>query len=341
MLSGAGGISMSTGRLLLAALAFWCVVAAIGPAHAQAALETAPGSAVVIKRGLTGPVTVDKPDRGGAVAQIPEGTPPQISLVYVAPSGVTDIVDTVRYQVGGAQQPAIEIRVRAPAPTLTSPEIYQASFKALFVLFILAVLLESGLALLFRWRPFLEYFDSRSTNALVAFAFALFFVQTFNLDITTSLVNIYTDSTYGINWAGSVITAMIIAGGSAGVNRVFQAFGFRPTSAQDNPPKPKPPADKAWIAVSVLREKAVGDVIVYIKQATVGTITGSSPSGPFRRLFLRDKGRLPQTGGREVIPGPDFTVAVKGKDAQDNPLEKSWGTYEIAPGAIIDLEFRL
>ncbi|MDQ2084124.1 hypothetical protein RA307_28385 [Xanthobacteraceae bacterium Astr-EGSB] len=333
---------MSTGRLLLAALASCCFVAAIGPAHAQAALETAPGSAVVIKRGLTGPVTVDKPDRGGAVVQTSEGTPPQISLVYMAPSGATDIVDTVRYQVGGAQQPPIEIRVRPLAPTLTSPEIYQASFKALFVLFIMAVLLESGLALLFRWRPFLEYFDSRSTNALVAFAFALFFVRTFNLDITTSLVNIYSDSKYGIDWAGSVVTAMIIAGGSAGVNRIFQSFGFRPTSVQENPVKPEPPADRAWIAVSILRNKAVGDVTVKVKKAVVGTITGSSPRGPLQRLFLRDKGRFPQSGGYVVVPGTGFEVEVEARDAAGNVLpSRPWGPYDIAPRAIIDLEFKV
>ncbi|QHP72943.1 hypothetical protein EI171_39860 [Bradyrhizobium sp. LCT2] len=96
-----------------------------------------------------------------------KGPNPQTTLIYLPPAGARELEDKVSYKIGDAPQTPIEISVRPRAPTLDSPNIYDASFKALFVLFILAVLVENGLALLFRWRPFLSYFDSRSTNALV------------------------------------------------------------------------------------------------------------------------------------------------------------------------------
>ena len=103
------------------------------------------------------------------------------------------------------------------------------------MLFILAVLVENGLALIFRWRPFLDYFDSRTVNALFASGFSLFFVYLFNLDVSTTLVNTYSGTNHPVNWPGLVLTGLIIAGGSAGINRIFQALGFRPVGTQDQP----------------------------------------------------------------------------------------------------------
>jgi hypothetical protein len=209
------------------------------------------------------------------------------------------------------------------------------------------VLVESGLALLFRWRPFLDFFDSRSVNSLVAFLFSLVLVRLFNLDIASQLFGTYSESnTLHLNdwmgWPGSLLTAMIIAGGSAGVNRIFQSFGFRPTSAQEKVQPPDLKNDQAWVAVTLLRDKAVGSVDVLIKNGVAGTISGTSPKDWFWRYFIRDKGRFPQTGGYTVPPGPGYEIELQAYDANGAALpRKKWGPYEIAPRAIIDIELKI
>jgi hypothetical protein len=233
------------------------------------------------------------------------------------------------------------------APTLQDPALYTTSFKALFVLMILAVVVESGLALIFRWKPFLAYFDSRSVNPLVAFAFSLIFVYLFKLDIVTTLINIYSapNPPQPINWAGMILTAMIIAGGSAGVNRLFQSLGLRPAS-QVEQQQPKPAPTEAWIAVTLVRDKAAGPVSVLIGQAGVplvaGTISGTSRKGArgsWWRLFLRDRGRFPQSGGHSVVPGGAYEVRLDAEDKEGKPVQsKTWGPNAVAAGAIIDIE---
>jgi hypothetical protein len=316
------------------------------PAFAQEKIEVSPGGVVIIKQ-VQGAVKDVEVDHGTVVPSESKTTPPQTTLIYLPPPGARELDDIVRYKVGEAQQPQIEVSVRARAPTLESSKLYEASFKALFVLFILAVLVESGLALLFRWRPFLDYFDSRSVNSLVAFLFSLVLVRLFNLDIASQLIGIYTESkALGVNdwmgWPGSLLTAMIIAGGSAGVNRIFQSFGFRPTSAQEKAPPPELKNDQAWVAVTLVRDKAVGSADVLIKNAVAGTISGASPKRRFWRYFIRDKGRFPQTAGYTVTPGSGYEIELQAYDANGAALpRKTWGPYDIAPRAIIDIELKV
>src|SRR5262249_50296375 len=157
-------------------------------------------SAVISRR--TQEITDEKANLG-SVAKIVHGTGPTATnvLVYVPPVGAVEIEDVVQYTVDG-RTVTTPITVKAEAPTLTDTEFYTKSFKALFALFILAVLVENGLALVFRWRPFLDYFDSRTVNALVAFAFSVLFVWLFELDITTTLINTYSGAKHPANWPG-------------------------------------------------------------------------------------------------------------------------------------------
>jgi hypothetical protein len=334
----------------VAAVLAWLLLTFGGPVLAQEKVEVAPGGIVVLRQ-VQGSVTDATSDRGGILAIAETRTAPkQSTLIYLPPANARDVDDTVQYKLDGAPQTPIQVSVRPRSPTLDSPRLYDASFKAIFVLLVLAVLVESGLALLFRWRPFLDYFDSRSMNALVAFIFALILVRVFNLDITSQLISVYNETGKGIDlkdwmgWPGSLLTAMIIAGGSAGVNRIFQAFGFRPTSAEQQPPKPPElRQDQAWIAVNLVRDKAVGSADVLIKGAVAGTISGASPRGRFLRYLVRDKGRFPQTGGYTVSPGADYLIEVQGYDADGKPIKEkaTWGPFTIAPRAIVDIELKV
>lgn len=154
---------------MLVLLAF--VVASAAQAQENKPADVVPGGVVILKRDLSGTVTNEIAARGGTVTKAQSGPPPRTTLIYMPPAGARELDDIVTYMLDGVAQPQIAVNVRPLAPTLDSAKLYDASFKALFMLFILAVLVESGLALVFRWRPFLDYFDSRSMNSLMAFLF--------------------------------------------------------------------------------------------------------------------------------------------------------------------------
>jgi hypothetical protein len=229
-------------------------------------------------------------------------------------------------------------------PTLATGDLYSPSFKALFVLFILAVILESGLAVIFNWKLFFTIFDPKATKPLVAILVASLFVFMYKLDITTTLVNLYTGTTYPLNVGGQLLTALVIAGGSSGVNRMLQALGFR--AVQEGPPPPiKPPATVAWLAVVLRRSNAVGTVNVLAGEPAnmklAGTINGLALSGRIRRFFLKDDSRFPPSGGHTLTPGT-YAVRLEGVDKSGANIEsKIWGPYNIEAGSIVDVELTL
>jgi hypothetical protein len=227
---------------------------------------------------------------------------------------------------------------------LTSSAIYVQSFKALFVLFIIAILLESGLAILFNWRPFLVLFDARGMRTVVSVLFAYFFVHQFDLDIVTRLINVYSETNYPVSFAGKALTALILAGGSSGVNNILVAFGFRSVKTAEQV-TPKPPKTEGWISVTLTRQDAIGPVAVLVggpaKPPVAGTIAGTSKRSAFARFFLRDPMRFPTSGGYAVPAGTECAVQLVGVKDGGNVITSSWGPYPIAAGAVLDLNVKL
>ena len=175
------------------------------------------------------------------------------TLIYLAPRVDAEFIEAVKYADGNGGEHAAFITV-TPArdvPTLTNDSIYEQSFKALFVLLIIATILESGLAVVFNWRPFVLLFDQRGMKTLVSILFAIVFVNLFDLDLVTRLINIYTGSTRPVTATGLFVTALVIAGGSSGVNRLLVAFNFRSVKTAEQI-APKPPPTQAWVAVKLV-----------------------------------------------------------------------------------------
>ncbi len=311
-------------------------------AHAAEDIVVKPGSSTVIAR-ATKPITGQSAERGKVAVVEEVGTEPYV-LIYVAPPTAGQIEDKVSYTVDG-RQATKQIKIGPDTPTLADSAHYDASFRALFALFILAVLVECGLALLFNWKPFVQAFDTRAVNALVAFAFSLLLVRLFDLDIATKLINTYSGSSLPGNWPGMLLTAMIIAGGSAGVNRLFRIFGFRAPGAEPEA-APQPNLTEAWISVTPIRKDAVGKIDVLIGPPNTPTVAGSVSAdaarpSPVRWLF-RDKARFPPSGGHTVTAGADIVVQLRGHDAKGNPvMSGTWGPYKIGPRAIVDIELKI
>lgn len=224
---------------------------------------------------------------------------------------------------------------------------YPEAFKALFLLFVLATVLESALAIIFNWRPFVETFNARAVRPVVSLFFALMLVFLFNLDIVTALAKLVSLKVPDLDATGKILTAMVIAGGSAAVNNLMVGLGFRQVRTPETV-TPKPPADKGWISVSITRTPAIkGPVTVSIgvnggggNVPVVASIEQTSI--PSYRYFLRDPGRFPGSGGYPVKKGDLVTVRVAAakKIADSEPeMVKTWGPHVIGDGAIIDLQF--
>lgn len=200
--------------------------------------------------------------------------------------------------------------------------------------------------MIFNWRPFIEYFDARGVKTVIAFAFSLFFVSIFDLDVTTRLVNIYSGINYPVNLPGKFVTALVRAGGSSGVNNLLVALGFRSVRTVEQT-TPRPPPTHAWISVRLIRKDAKGPVSVLVGPPVAplpvaGTIAGSSKGSSGLRYFIRDPGRFPTAGGYAVPADQTYQVQLQGVSGTGNVIASStWGPYTLAKGAIIDLELSL
>jgi hypothetical protein len=198
---------------------------------------------------------------------------------------------------------------------------------------------------MFNWRPFVETFNARAVKPLVSFVVAYILVLNYQLDLVTQLVNDVNATKTPLNgMPGQVLTALVLAGGSAGVNNLLVALGFRQVRTPETT-VPKPPPDKAWISVRVnLKKETVGPVQVFIGNRPdkttplplVGIIHGTSKPGV--RFFLTDPGRFPGYGGHQVPANTPVEVELLAKNSSSRI---SWGPQPIAGGAIIDLEIEV
>jgi hypothetical protein len=222
------------------------------------------------------------------------------------------------------------------------PRVLPESGQVIVKLFVLAVLLESALALLFNWRPFVASLDGRAVKPLASFIAALVVVFAFQLHTVTDLLDTYGGEAMSRDglFVSRIIEAMIIAGGSHGVNTMLRSLGFRaiPTAETEQ----KPPPTEAWLSVGLHRKEAVGPVQVEaVPGGHLGTIHGTMRKAGLASFFLRDKGRLPQSGGKSVTPDTEIAVTVTGLGKDGRALTSSPQNVKLAPGALIDLEFTL
>jgi hypothetical protein len=334
----------------------------LAPSHAQTprTMQVSPGQEVTVVQAPTAALKVDKPPSLGTHRLATEGA--NTTLFYKAPEARATNTDELTYSIGNAAT-VVTLQISPPAPGFTA-QAYDAAAKAIFLLFVLAVVLESALALLFNWRPFVETFNSRAVRPLVAFIVATIFVFKYDLDLITGLVNASTGLTYGVSKAGLILTAMVIAGGSAGVNNLLVSLGFRQVRTPETVVA-RPEKNQAWISVRLKRVKAVGEVTVCVDPpgAVVAALTDDVPDAPAPsstasipkvvgtirgttrprlNYFFSDPGRFPGYGGWEVKPNEQIVIKVYGKDKNGEKIgPASWGPYTLADRAIVDIELTL
>lgn len=276
-------------------------------------------------------------------------------LLFVASSPVLAQTDNVAENEATSNETTpVEQPARTPPPptdqsveqtptgSAGGPGVLPESGQAIVKLFVLAALLESALALLFNWRPFVATLDGRAAKPLLSFLAALGMVLAFGLDDLEQLLEAYGATPIvgdGERFA-QAIEAMIIAGGSSGVNSLLRTLGFRAIPSAEV--EQKPPRTEAWLSVGLRRAEAVGPVHVWSsKDGELGTIHGTMRKRGLASFFLRDRGRLPQSGGKSIAPATDHEIWVEGTDKDGNALKSSKQKVKLATGALVDLEFTL
>lgn len=302
------------------------------------------------------------------------------AVTYTAPNPPTVSEEAVTFVKGGQSQTIVVSIAAYPNPD--DPSVVGKAARVVFGMLVVAVILEAAFHVVFNWRVFLEFFDGRGVRTVLMFAGAYLVVDGFNQDYVASLFQIYMGggetTERQSNWGTKILTALVLAGGSASVNSLMVALKLRENRTAEQV-TPKPPPTKAWIAVKVHMKQA--DEIVQIQQLVVTPAPAGAeqllgvihPTGFWRRIgkyFWRDTRRLPTSAGLVVDPNVQYTIIVHGRtkpvppspanpagtpgrsiycDAAGTPLTQTPAggfvptpsAYVFAPGAIVDFEVTL
>ena len=292
-----------------------------------------------------------------------------MAAVFVLTPAATAWAQTGPLDVAATTAPTAETSTPA-GPTTTAPtsetsapaaltktaqepetnEIYTKSIAALTMLFVLAVLLENAFSIIFNWRVFLTYFSLRGVKTIIMVAISYLIVSLFKLDIVAALLNTYNAHTLEPEpiksyFPSKFITALILAGGSAGVYNVMYALGYRSDRRADEV-NPRPPPNKAWISVRAKRDQAAGEILVTVRE--IKSAANKSPApiagqiGLLRpslwELLLRNRNRFPQNGGYTVTPNVVYEITVEAKNRNGEPMKRLGEQYVFADGAIVDFD---
>ncbi|MFG1420294.1 hypothetical protein [Roseixanthobacter liquoris] len=221
-------------------------------------------------------------------------------------------------------------------------------------LFVVATLMESALTAIFNWRLYREFFNGRAVKTLVMAAVGYAVVVTFKYDIFQQIV-VLSGGTGAGDGMSRLLSALVLAGGSAAVYELFKALGLRPPVEPEAATR-KPPEDKAWVSVRIVRKRAVGEVTVHFDTladpapelraapALVGVIgQGRSVWQRLSGLFFADPARVPMYGGRTVEAGATvycisvrYRLPAEDADAAPVPVAETIYTGRFAGRSIID-----
>jgi hypothetical protein len=110
--------------------------------------------------------------------------------------------------------------------------------EVLLVFLVLSIAFEVALTPIFNWRIFLAHFEGRGFKTPITVILAFFVFWSYQLDIVRDLL-VALGYQARLSLGGQFLTALLIAGGSDGVFRIFTKLGIR------NPQERKEKADAA------------------------------------------------------------------------------------------------
>lgn len=105
--------------------------------------------------------------------------------------------------------------------------------KVLFLFLVLSLVFESAMSAIFDWRVFIRYFEGRGVKTPLLVAIAFLMCVQYDLDIVHDLLVALGETGTGATTAGQFFTALLIAGGSGGIFRIFSRLGIRSPEERD------------------------------------------------------------------------------------------------------------
>lgn len=216
---------------------------------------------------------------------------------------------------------------------------------------VVVVFLESAMSAIFNWRVYRAVVNYRSMKTPVLWAVGLAVVSTYNYDIFNTIMVAVAPAGTGNTWLTYAVSALMIAGGSSGINTLFLRLGIR-SPITDEPVKPALSQGEAWLSVTVKRRVAVGPIQIAVEEVALATppVVGSLQERSFgqrlREAFGSDAMRFPSYGGWTLKAGQGYRVLaianVAATDATATSVltSKTVVIYEgaFAPRAIVDLQ---
>lgn len=313
--------------------------------------------AVDPKDGSTLEIARNSQNRDRAIFRAPATTTTTPIVVAIDTSDKTTVDDKgIKTGCEAPTRQRFAISVTAAATQEIPPGAPAKAFTILMMAFLLAVLLESAFAWLFQWRVFLEFFVSKAWQAPIMLIGALIVVYAFDFDLMRRLIDAYNPGEKtgeGYGWFTGLLTAMILAGGSAGVNRLFTTLGFRSQlRPEDETPALEP--EQAYVAIQVRAPAAKADF-----QVNMDVVTPIPPDVPrvvgfvgrannawsrLVELLFPMRTRVPRSGGLRVSTLKAYRISVT--DLSDGTRYNTHGrpvttpeeleVVSFAPKAIVD-----
>jgi len=98
--------------------------------------------------------------------------------------------------------------------------------EVLLVFLVLSVVFEVALTPIFNWRVFLKHLEGKGWKTPITVALAFIVFWSYDLDVVKDLL-VALGYSASQTTGGQVLTALLIAGGSDGVLRIFTKLGIR------------------------------------------------------------------------------------------------------------------
>lgn len=103
--------------------------------------------------------------------------------------------------------------------------------EVLLVFLVISVVFETAMTPIFNWRVFLTHFESKGIKTPVVIVTAFFVFWSYDLDIVEEILRAMGHEQKS-EFGGRVLTALLVAGGSDGVFRIFDKLGIRNSKAR-------------------------------------------------------------------------------------------------------------
>ncbi len=102
--------------------------------------------------------------------------------------------------------------------------------QILVLFLLLSVVFEAAMTTVFNWRWFAKRFEGRGVKTPLTVVLALIVVNSFEIDLVSRILNVVGDGDHGATVSGQLLSALLIAGGSDMVYRIFTRLGIRDSS---------------------------------------------------------------------------------------------------------------